>query len=104
MTNAQLDESFDVIFAGGPLLPPRDGGCSLTDVAKSSSRNHNISPVLVRERAGRHPGFTPRKYSHETRAAVRAMRAEGWTCQRIATKFQLPHGTVYGWVQDRNGR
>ena len=103
MTNEQLATQFEITWTGGPLLPPREGGCSLTAVATSSRRDHN-STALPREHRGRHPGVTLRKYTRAEQDAARALRAEGYTFPQIAERTQIPMGTLYAWIQERRGR
>lgn len=102
MTTQDVMEQFEIQWAGGPLLPPREGGSSLTDATRP--RCQRSGNQMIRFRGLRHGGGKPRVYDEATRQAARAMWQHGEKLRVIAERLHSPQGTVCGWLRERGGR
>lgn len=98
MTTREVTEQFAITWAGGPLLPPREGGSSLTDAARPRGQTSANPMIRVRPR---HGGGKPRKHDEDTRQAARALWQRGIKLHVIAERLNIPKGTVWGWVGGR---
>lgn len=92
------DTELVCVWNGGPLLPPREGGSSLTDATRPRGQS-SANPML--RVWSRHGGGKPRKYDEDTRQAARALWQRGMKVHVIAERLNIPKGTVWGWVGGR---
>ncbi len=95
--DAMNDTEFLCVWNGGPLLPPREGGSSLTGItqprAPRATNNH--------DRPREHKGGFPPKYSEDIKAAVRALWMDGYKLHEISERMEMSIGTV--WVVVNKG-
>lgn len=92
MTNAEVADRFEVVWAGGPLLGEYASNTTLTEWM-GEKRTHSANP-MIRERPRGHGAFQHKQYTTPLREAMCALKADGLSCVQIAIRFDRPVRSV----------